>query len=90
MSKPPESIYVRIALVDGQQITVLSTHPGDFREIGDPPLKIDAIEIVGRGRSEETKGDLINSKEYKMIFTARTGQNLKILQLHKRYKLTYF
>jgi hypothetical protein len=88
--KTANSIYVRIVSVDGMRITVSSTHPGDFGEIGEPPIKIDGVEIEGMGKEEERPGSLTSSKAYRLIFTAKYGQNLKHLQPNKRYKLSSY
>ncbi len=90
MNKMTDSIYIRIVSVDGLRITVSSTHPGDFREIGEPPIKIDGVEMEGRGKEEERKADLKSSKAYRLIFTAKYGQNVKRLQPNKRYKLSSY
>lgn len=88
--KSADSIYVRIVSVDGMRITVSSTHPGDFREIGEPPIKIEGVEMEGRGREEACETNGKSSKAYRLIFTAKYGQDLKRLQLNKRYKLTSY
>jgi hypothetical protein len=88
--KTADSIYVRIVSVDGMRITVSSTHPGDFREIGEPPIKIEGVEIEGRGKEEEQKGDHKSTKAHRLIFTAKYGQSLKHLVPNKRYKLSSY
>ncbi len=80
MKDRTRSIYVRIVGKEGMRITVSCTHPGDFDQIGEPPIKIDAIEITGRGRPK--KGD------YLMVFSAKSGQVLNRLELNKRYNLS--
>ena len=88
MKKSQGSIYVRIVDVDGMRITVSTTHPGDFAEVGEPPLTLEGVEILGRGKVEESAGDIKSNGAYRLIFTAKHGQDLKRLQLNKRYKLT--
>ncbi len=90
MKKSTESIYVRIVEVNGMRITVSSTHPGDFAEIGEPPITLEGVEILGRGKAEESAGDIRSNGAYRLIFTARDGQDLKHLQLNKRYKLSSY
>lgn len=90
MNKAADVIYIRIVSVDGLRITVSSTHPGDFREIGDPPIKIDGVEIEGRGKEEKTEVGHKSSKEHRLIFTAKNGQNMKHLETNKRYKLSSY
>jgi len=88
MKKSIDSIYVRLVGVDGLRLTVSSTHPGDFREIGDPPIKIENIEIEGRGIGEAGVPAAPNMSSPRLVFTAKDGQNLQRLELNKRYKLT--
>jgi len=90
MKNSPESIYVRIVSVEGTRVTVSSTHPGDFGEMGEPPIRIDGIEMEGRGRGEMRGGDIRDNKAYRLVFTAKGGQKPERLQLNKRYKLTFF
>jgi hypothetical protein len=90
MSKITEGIYVRIVSVEGLRITVSSTHPGDFGEIGEPPIKIDGVEIEGRGIGEEGGGYIQSDKAHRLVFTAKHGQALKRLQPNKRYKLSSY
>jgi hypothetical protein len=85
-----DSIYVRIVGVDGMRVTVSSTHPGDFREIGEPPIKIEGVEMEGHGREEACAKNGKSSKDHRLIFTAKHGQDLKRLQLNKRYKLSSY
>jgi len=87
--KAADSIYVRIVSVDGMRITVSSTHPGDFREIGEPPIKIDGVEMEGVGREEVCAKNGTSTKAHRLIFTAKHGQSLKHLQPNKRYKLSF-
>jgi hypothetical protein len=88
MSKAPISIYVRIVSIDGMRIAVSSTNPGDFGEIGEPPIKIEGIEIEGAGKREPSAKETQSRRLHLLTFTAKFGQNLKSLQLNKRYKLT--
>jgi hypothetical protein len=88
--KTADSIYVRIVNINGMRITVSATNPGDFTEIGEPPIKIDSVEIEGMGKEEERGIDLKSTKAYRLIFTAKWGQNLKHLQPNKRYKLSSY
>jgi hypothetical protein len=88
MNKALDSIYVRIVSVDGMRITVSSTHPGDFGEIGEPPIKIEGIEIEGAGKRQPNAKDTQSRRLHLLTFTAKSGQSLKGLQLNKRYKLT--
>lgn len=88
MKKSTDSIYVRIVDVTGMRITVSTTHPGDFAEIGEPPLAIEGVEIMGKGKAEESAGDMKSHGAYRLVFIAKSGQDLKRIQIHKRYKLT--
>jgi hypothetical protein len=88
--KKSNSIYIRIVSVEGMRVTVSSTNPGDFKEIGDPPLEIGGIAIARVGKDGHTRGVAKVSGEDRMVFIGMQGQNLQKLELNKRYKLTSF
>jgi hypothetical protein len=90
MKKTPDGIYVRIVSLEGRRVTVSTTHPGDFVEIGEPPILIEGVEMEGKGIGEEIETGARNTKHYRLIFTAKYGQSLNRLQLNKRYKLTSY
>lgn len=70
------------------RITVSTTHPGDFAEVGEPPLTLEGVEILGRGKVEKSVGDSKSHGADRLVFTAKHGQDLRRLELNKRYKLT--
>lgn len=90
MKKSPIGIYVRIVGVEGKHVTVATTHPGDFSEIGEPPIHIEGILMEGRGLEEKRLTGANNTQHYRRVFTAQDSESLKKLQLNKRYKLTSY
>jgi hypothetical protein len=90
MKKALDCIYIRIVSVDGRRITVSTTHPGDFLEIGEPPIQIEGVEMEGRGIGEEIEPGTRNTKHFRLVFMAKSGQSLTKLEPNKRYKLTSY
>jgi hypothetical protein len=90
MKKPLDSIFVRIVGVEGRRITVSTTHPGDFMEIGEPPIQIEGVQMEGRGIGEEVEAGTKSTRHYRLTFTAKCGESLSKLQTNKRYKLTSY
>jgi hypothetical protein len=86
--KKSNSIYIRIVSVEGLRITVSSTHPGDFKEIGDPPLAIGGVAITSSGQGNQPRGAARVNGEDRLVFIATQGQNLRKLEWNKRYELT--